>query len=185
MIAAALLYLASAVWAMIFHFRRGSEPPSRGMRLIVGLVAVFAAVEVFAFWTKPLQHPRGGLALYVAALLLLWSAVSVTRGGRLGIVYQNDRGAGLVSRGPYRFWRHPFYLSYSLAWLAGFVGLGWWPLAMISLLMTAIYAHAARREERALLAGPFGLDYRQYTRQAGWLVPSVRAVRRRRTAPGV
>jgi protein-S-isoprenylcysteine O-methyltransferase Ste14 len=77
----------------------------------------------------------------------------------------------VFSGGPYRWIRHPFYLSYSIAWFAGVVALADRRLLLTPLVMLGFYAAAAYREERQMLRGPAAAEYRAYRRQAGVLIP--------------
>jgi protein-S-isoprenylcysteine O-methyltransferase Ste14 len=78
----------------------------------------------------------------------------------------------LVTSGPYRFVRHPFYAGAGLAMLANSL-----LAANIFLLTTgatvfALMVRRTRREEANLLAR-FGDDYRRYSERAGRILPKL------------
>jgi protein-S-isoprenylcysteine O-methyltransferase Ste14 len=110
-----------------------------------------------------------GLAVGLSgAALLIWASVTL---GRFLVheaaVFEDH---ALVTRGPYRFVRHPIYSGY-LALLLG-SGLGmlnvWllllWPISLLGILVQA------GAEER-LLESKFGEVYRRYTARTGQLMP--------------
>lgn len=76
----------------------------------------------------------------------------------------------LITGGPFRFVRHPFYLAYVLAWLAAPVAT-WGPvITLFALIQIATFIVAARREERQL-EGLFGEGYRAYKARTGMFLP--------------
>ena len=92
------------------------SPPrdSAGARWdIATLIALLALVGVLALLSK--QHAlfaRGSLAQGVqiaAGLLMLWARV--TFGTRSFHATASATAGGLVTHGPYRFWRHPIYAA--------------------------------------------------------------------------
>ncbi len=110
--------------------------------------------------------PAAALALYSASAGLFWWAVPLTR-GKLAACGQGCVSGAVLRTGPYRFVRHPFYLSYNLMWVAGFVATGWWVLALAAVGMGALYESFARAEERDFLAGDLAGEYGQYRLTAG------------------
>jgi protein-S-isoprenylcysteine O-methyltransferase Ste14 len=66
--------------------------------------------------------------------------------------------------------RHPFYLAYSLAWLAAPVATHGPGIFAFALFAIGVYIVAARREER-LLEDRFGDGYRNYKLGTGSVVP--------------
>jgi len=83
----------------------------------------------------------------------------------------NDAPVELVTWGPYRHIRHPFYSSFLLAFLAGV-------LAFPHALMFGCFAYGfvalsitAAREEQRLGNSEFGGQYRRYMRASGRFFP--------------
>ncbi len=107
--------------------------------------------------------------LRVAMILLLLIYLSATLA--LGTKCSNLTNRGIVSRGPYRFIRHPAYISKNLVWwltviplmnLAGFFSAFFW---------SVIYYFRAITEERHLIKDP---DYQEYCRKVKYrFVPGV------------
>ncbi|OCC25105.1 protein-S-isoprenylcysteine methyltransferase [Croceicoccus estronivorus] len=109
------------------------------------------------------------------ALLWLWGAILVVLTGiyawatvAFGIRFSNLTYRGILTNGPYRFTRHPAYLSKNIFWwmatLPFFVTSGSFPdmvrNTVILGLVSAIYYWRARTEEKHLLASD--AKYREY-----------------------
>jgi protein-S-isoprenylcysteine O-methyltransferase Ste14 len=101
--------------------------------------------------------------------------ISVTLGSHrvpLALWHQSkDLPAAIVTHGPYRRIRHPFYAAFLLALLAALVHsphavtAGSFAYGLVMLNATAA------REERRLLESPFGAQYRAYMQRAGRFLP--------------
>lgn len=98
-----------------------------------------------------------------------WVMVSI--GSNISETYLTKRGHQLVSRGPYRWIRHPLY---TVAF-GGLLGLGlaaanWFMLLMVAIAFAAIATLVVPREEAELL-GRFGADYVTYQGRTGRFLP--------------
>lgn len=142
-------------------------------RLMVGVGLVVSYLHVYVLATAPLSARAAatGAGIYVlAGGLFSWAAQSV-RGRGFRLAYVPGPPNVVFSGGPYRWLRHPLYLSYTLAWIAGAVAALSIPLLFTVAAMVAFYVGAAYREERQILRSASGDDYRAYRRQAGVLLP--------------
>jgi protein-S-isoprenylcysteine O-methyltransferase Ste14 len=146
------------------------SPRTRSIAATVALVACVIVLverrELFA------RHPVG-IALQVAAvLLMLWARV--TFGARSFHAAANPTEGGLVTTGPYRYWRHPIYAAILLFVWSGVLAQRHAPtwvallLAAGATLFTAVRIHA---EERLLYAAFPG--YGDYAARTKRLVPFV------------
>jgi protein-S-isoprenylcysteine O-methyltransferase Ste14 len=79
----------------------------------------------------------------------------------------------LVTNGPYRWVRHPFYISVFLLVCADSLLAANWFIGVSGLLAFILLAIRTRIEERKLVER-FGEDYRSYPRQTGRFVPRFR-----------
>jgi protein-S-isoprenylcysteine O-methyltransferase Ste14 len=77
----------------------------------------------------------------------------------------------LCERGPYRFVRHPIYLSYMLAFGAVVIALPHWVSALMFIVSIAIFTHAAFTDERTLARSALAADYAAYRERAGMFWP--------------
>jgi protein-S-isoprenylcysteine O-methyltransferase Ste14 len=114
-----------------------------------------------------------GLALQgIAVLLMIWARL--TFGMRSFHATANPTEGGLVTNGPYRYWRHPIYAAVLLFVWTGVLTQGGPPavdalvLAGIATVMTAIRIQA---EEQLLLASM--PEYAAYAARTKRLVPFV------------
>jgi protein-S-isoprenylcysteine O-methyltransferase Ste14 len=146
---------------------------ARTASIVATLVLVGAVVALF-YRHELLGTGLIGVTLQVlAALLMLWARV--TFGRRSFHAAANPTAGGLVTWGPYRYWRHPIYAAVLLFVWAGVlshplerVGLG---LAAVATLMTAVRIGAEERLLRAEFPGDAG--YEAYARRTKRLVPFV------------
>jgi protein-S-isoprenylcysteine O-methyltransferase Ste14 len=85
---------------------------------------------------------------------------------------QEDRGQYVVTKGPYRFVRHPSYIGSILSWVCAALALGsWLALVPVALIAATVVVRTAL-EDRALQTELGG--YREYARQVRYrLVPGV------------
>jgi protein-S-isoprenylcysteine O-methyltransferase Ste14 len=109
----------------------------------------------------------------IAVLLMLWARV--TFGRRSFHAAANPTAGGLVTWGPYRYWRHPIYAAALLIVWAGVlshplepVGLA---LAAVATLMTAVRIRSEEHYLRAEYQGDSGYD--AYARRTKRLIPFV------------
>ncbi|MBN1916151.1 hypothetical protein JW796_04155 [Candidatus Dojkabacteria bacterium] len=101
-----------------------------------------------------------------AYLLYVWATFA------LGTKSSNLTNRGIVSKGPYKFIRHPAYISKNIAWwIEGFMR-GLSLAGLVSLLgWNIIYYFRAKTEEDHLLTDP---DYKKYIKKVKWMfIPGV------------
>ena len=105
---------------------------------------------------------------FAAALLLAWTLHHLGRNLTDTVVTRQRHT--LVTTGPYRWVRHPFYSSVALAALAGALMAANAGLLITGGLMFLLMVIRTRKEETNLLAR-FGDDYRKYMGSAGRFIP--------------
>ena len=84
----------------------------------------------------------------------------------------------LVTHGPYRFVRHPFYDSAMLFVLGVSLVTANWFLLLLGITLMGLFVIRTRTEEANLLAR-FGAPYREYSQRTGRFVPRIRSLSRR------
>jgi protein-S-isoprenylcysteine O-methyltransferase Ste14 len=92
------------------------------------------------------------------------------------VAFETDQPEFLLRHGPFRYVRHPFYLSYLIFWTAtaaAFVGFLPWAAPAV---MLAIYQNAASREEGKFAKSELAAAYDQYRGQAGMFLPRASAL---------
>ena len=91
---------------------------------------------------------------FLSSAVIFWWAISTTWAHRLLIAFSTEKPDSLICRGPYWVVRHPLYLAYTLAWMAGAAAIPhWWPWIVV-VVMEVQYVAAIFHEERQFLAGP-------------------------------
>ncbi len=137
-------------------------------------------------WVLGLFYLRIPTANGVAATVLLVASVALYEwarhtawGRRFGIAWSDRVPEAVCAEGPYRWVRHPLYVSYLVAFLAALVALPHWLTASVFLANVALFAHAARHDERQIAASALAADYAAYRERTGMFLP-----RLSRSAPG-
>ena len=141
---------------------------------LFGTVFAILHTGTFLLWPASVSRERGCLAsaIYLAALLLFWWAIATNRRQPLSAIFSPDHPVHLMTAGPYRLIRHPFYCAYLMVWLAGLVATAKWWLALTIAVMLVIYLRAARFEERKFLDSALARPYRDYQARTGQLLPN-------------
>jgi protein-S-isoprenylcysteine O-methyltransferase Ste14 len=142
-----------------------------GGALLAGLFLYLADPRTMAWSALHLSAPLRwvGIALALAGATLLFATLR-SLGKNLTDTVVTRREHTLVTRGPYRWVRHPFYVSVAL-FVEGvsLAAASWFFLASGAVVLTLIGIRT--RTEEAKLEERFGEDYRAYKRQTGMFVP--------------
>lgn len=142
-----------------------------GIAHMVGVIVYMVEPSRMAWSSMPLPLwlRWAGVAVGAASgCLLVWTLVNL--GKNLTDTVVTRKAHTLVTVGPYRWVRHPFYDAVALAVLANsLVAANWFLLATGALLMTMMVIRT-RREEAHLLAR-FGDAYRSYMNRTGRFFP--------------
>jgi len=141
---------------------------------IVATVVLIVAIVLLYRRHALLGDGAIAITLQVAAVaLMLWARV--TFGRRSFHAAANPTAGGLVTWGPYRYWRHPIYAAVLIFVWSGVLshGLDWWAigLALAGTLATAVRIGAEESLLRAEFPGDSG--YAGYARRTKRLVPFV------------
>jgi protein-S-isoprenylcysteine O-methyltransferase Ste14 len=88
--------------------------------------------------------------------------------------------SAVCERGPYQYIRHPFYLSYMVAFLAVVAAFPSVVTAAVCTVDIALFVYMAFDDERCLLQSELAANYEAYRRRVGMFLPFVgqRASRR-------
>ena len=173
---AVALATAVIIAVSIHDFFVDARTNSPRVRAMQDVGVAFAVSQFGALVLRGSAGPNwaiAGIAMYVVATLLFLSALEAARRVPLPRTLVDDpMPKGIISSGPFALIRHPFYVAYSLAWLAAPVATHGPLITVFALIAIAVYVVAARREERQLEAR-FGEAYRTYKLGTGRLLPSV------------
>lgn len=163
--------------------RSFDDEPSFLVELALRPVALVRMIGVVAFvvdpasmaWSQvslPSWLRWSGVALGVtAAALLIWVFRSLDT--NLTDTVVTRAAHTLVTSGPYRWVRHPFYVATALALTADSLVTANWFLAVTGALVVGLLVLRTRTEEEKLLER-FGDDYRTYMDRTGRFLPGLR-----------
>lgn len=85
----------------------------------------------------------------------------------------SDAPVSIVTYGPYRYVRHPFYASFLMTQAAAVLAFPHWATGVGLVYAAFALSLTARREEKRLLKSDFGDEYRSYMAKTGRLLPGV------------
>jgi protein-S-isoprenylcysteine O-methyltransferase Ste14 len=129
------------------------------MRLPWALLVAGCAAGAWLTGSKTTASMAAGAVLLVPGVLLALAAVRA-----LG------RPSAVVTRGPYRWVRHPYYLAILVLLLGTTVALRAWAALVLFLPTARITVERARREEHNLRLR-FGDAYERYARLVPFMLP--------------
>lgn len=158
-------------WSLRGHFSSPRVPA--GFKVISVAVALTTFYFLYLVWsiTQPVSAQLFGLALEILATAIFWWAIAASKKARLRYAFDPDHPDSLVTTGPYRYVRHPFYTSYIIFW-AGWGVATWSVWAAIPVVaFVVIYVIAAKGEEKKFASTPLAAEYDAYRRRTGFLVP--------------
>jgi protein-S-isoprenylcysteine O-methyltransferase Ste14 len=142
-----------------------------GLAMMAGLIAFIVNPASMAWSSVPLPIWMRwiGVAVGVAAgVLLTWTLRTIGKNLTDTVVTRRDHT--LVTTGPYRWIRHPFYSSIALAVVANsLTAANWFLFITGSLVFTLLVVRCGREEEN--LVCRFGDRYRRYMDQTGRFFP--------------
>lgn len=121
------------------------------------VVAAYLLPKHFGFGYRPLVYAGlaaglAGLAIWIFAMLCLGRSLAVLPSG----------GGGLVTRGVYKYLRHPIYVGVTLTLFGLLLACGSvFGMVYLAVIVVPLNLFRARLEEKALLE-EFGERYRAY-----------------------
>jgi protein-S-isoprenylcysteine O-methyltransferase Ste14 len=145
-----------------------------GFAMMAGLLAFMINPSSMAWASVRLPDWLRWTGVGLGALaggLLVWTVRSL--GPNLTDTVVTRQKHTLVTRGPYRWVRHPFYDAIGLSVVANALTAANWFLFVSGTLLFILLIVRARTEERHLLAR-FGDSYRAYAERTGRLIPRIR-----------
>ncbi len=164
-----LLFFALAAWLSLV--RAPAVAKARGLQ--PRLTALLSVTLVFALPLLPrLPAPPTWLLFLSAGLALLGNALALAVLNRLGTSFSvMSEARRLVTDGPYRFVRHPLYLTEEIAIVGIFLPYWSWAAGLLFVVHLAVQLARLRNEEQ-VLRETFP-DYRDYARRTACLIPGV------------
>jgi protein-S-isoprenylcysteine O-methyltransferase Ste14 len=184
------LFLNVQLYALVIHFptpKTGTVSPI-ALLILKGLTAGLVLItwtpitQVKPPFATPIVAPAY-VGFLASTALFLWTAYT-TQPGRFSIAYGRVSPKFVVTDGPFRYIRHPTYVSYALGWFAAIYSCvvvvvfsgqkintwipqgtrSWVMIGMIASLC-GCYSQAARLEERQFLEGKEVVNGQEVTSQ--------------------
>jgi len=150
----------------------GTLRPAAGL-YYVGFFAYLIRPSSMAWSSLPLPNALrwAGLAIGVAGgVLLFWTMHNLA--GNITDTVVTRREAYLVTSGPYRWMRHPFYGAVAMFMLAMALMTANWFLLVTGSVVYLLLVLRTTKEEANLVAR-FGDDYRGYMARTGRFFPRI------------
>jgi protein-S-isoprenylcysteine O-methyltransferase Ste14 len=162
--------LVRPVTDTVSHSKRDTAVAWLFVAMQFGLLAVMVFYPRDEGWvpTDPMRSVGSGFML-VGVGVGLWSAVYLGRG--LTPSPLSNGSTDLVTRGPYRFIRHPMYTSVILLGLGMTVRSGSWIVALAFVALVSLFSVKARWEEVHLVDTFPG--YERYMASTGRFIPRI------------
>jgi protein-S-isoprenylcysteine O-methyltransferase Ste14 len=168
---AGLAALVLAAWSGRNHFSSEKIPTGS---IVIGVVVLVAVIlNIYLTWTlsQPPLAQLIGFLLAAAGIGLFLVTIRASREGRLRMAFDEGNPRGLLQHGPYKYVRHPFYVSY-IIFFGGFALATWAPVATLPVAaLVIIYVRAARMEERLFAGTEMAASYEAYRQRTGFFFP--------------
>jgi len=151
---------------------------------LIGQVSFMISGTLVVWWLGAYVSIRPANGVFAAGLLAVaiglyeWARHTIW-GRRFGYGWGDHVPEALCMSGPYRFIRHPIYLSYMLAFLASAIALPHWLTTATLVSNVVLFSYAAHSDERTIDTSALAADYAAYRERAGMFWP-----RLSRSAPG-
>jgi protein-S-isoprenylcysteine O-methyltransferase Ste14 len=145
-----------------------------GLAIFAGGIAWMINPSWMAWSSMPiaLWLRWAGLAVaFAAGGLLVWTFHNLGRNLTDTVVTRKNHS--LVTTGPYRWIRHPFYLACLLGVLGGSLAMANWFFLLIGGIGSSLLVARTRIEEQKLI-DRFGEEYRAFMRRTGRFFPRLR-----------
>ena len=137
----------------------------------IGMIAYLINPACMAWAAVPLpvwlRWTGVGLGL-IAGVLFVWTFRTLGKNLTDTVVTRKEHT--LVTTGPYRWIRHPFYTSAALAIPANSLAAANWYFFVTGCVVVLLLVIRTRKEEENLIAR-FGDDYRKYQQRTGRFLP--------------
>jgi len=171
--AAYIALVISLIWARFRFFSIQSTNVSIWVRLYDPVVGIQILSSLYGFSVvneSTLITATACLTALLISLLLFWWSIFTAR--KLDFAFSKNVGE-LVTSGPYAIVRHPFYVSYMLAWTSTTILFNSVFLWITLFYLVTFYFMSARAEEKVILSSEHSKEYFEYRQRVGMLLPRI------------
>ena len=168
--------------ASIFIFK--SSISTSPLQNLLSLSAATAVIYYsWMIWTNEangiMLHGLVGLLFLSASLIFVFTYLQ-HRNKRIAFAFSGEYSDHLVETGPYKYIRHPYYLSYILANIASTLYVQNTVAILFLVVNTVLYFSAAKREESSFLEHDrLAEQYKAYRTKTGMIFPAMPVLKNR------
>lgn len=168
--------ILSLIWARLSFFKVKSTKARLSALLYDPVVLIHIGLtylHIFETNSPPLTWAIIlACLIYIGALLLFWWGINTAKG--LNFAFGSFSGQ-IISSGPFRFSRHPFYLSYTLIWATSTLLFNSPALWITLFYLVVFYLSSAKSEEKAILSSEQADQYRTYCSKTNMFIPRIQS----------
>lgn len=139
-------------------------------QIVLPLLFVWTPRLAFADRAQPAACTVLGVVAMASGLWLFWRS-HADLGDSWSVTLELNADHRLVTRGVYRFVRHPMYASFFVSGLGQALLLANWVAGPSALVAVALLVLVRVPREEKMMIDQFGDEYRDYMRRTGGLVP--------------
>lgn len=163
---------------VIFKQKLEKGPLAKLVRILSLLVWNYSWLAIYLlndgmseFEAHRLKYATG---LNLISLCLFWISASQIRRHEFNAVFSLDTPEFHISKGIYRWIRHPFYSSYLICYSGLILASPSFLTGLIVLPLIVVYVFAAASEEQNFLQSTLKQSYQNYRAQTGMFIPKLR-----------
>jgi len=166
----------SFILGALFIFNKPQNPGWKLKLMSLSTILLMIGQIAGVYFSPNLSIPSaiGGVPIILlGSILFFWTANKTTQSTaqKLSPIYSEKQTTIILTQGPFRYIRHPFYTSYMLSFLGGAIAANTSWAILICIPIGLIYGFAARTEEAQLVQGPKGNEYLAYKKKTGKFFP--------------
>ena len=139
-------------------------------QIVLPLLFVWTPRLAFADRAQPVACTVLGVVAMASGLWLFWRS-HADLGDSWSVTLELNADHRLVTRGVYRFVRHPMYTSFFVSGIGQALLLANWVAGPSALVAVALLVLVRVPHEEKMMIDQFGDEYRDYMRRTGGLVP--------------
>ena len=163
-----------SITALGFSFREWSSKNfSFRILQIIYLINTFYGLFYFNHNSNNLYLLAISIAMLTSSAALFFYCHYYHKYNQLTLAFCEDQPVHIISNGPYKYVRHPYYLAYLMTFLS-IVVINVSIIALVLfLLLFTVYYYAAKFEENKFLNSKLGLEYADYMSRTHMFIPFI------------
>lgn len=170
-IANSLIHLKAA--QNVFEKPQGIDKTLKIFMAFCILSSTILTIGVFKTHSIGLFHFLASFSCMASSYYLFKATCHVHKNKKLTAIFSENLPEHLVTEGPYRKIRHPFYTAYLLNYAGAAIAIfKLWAL-VIFIGLYLLYRYAASQEEAKFNASQLQLSYRDYQKNTGLFIPKI------------